>query len=120
MHEFSASPAAPSATERLQQLWLCEAIRLHEQHHPPLEDSAACRLARQQGDTLAERILLRNLQLAEQEGLTRGLQQWLTATRWLALLLVVMALLTVLTLFLMLGNLLSDLALAMIDPRIRY
>ncbi len=33
---------------------------------------------------------------------------------------VVMALLTVLTLFLMLGNLLSDLALAMIDPRIRY
>ena len=33
---------------------------------------------------------------------------------------VVMALLTVLTLFLMLGNLLSDLALAMVDPRIRY
>lgn len=94
MHEFSASPAAPSTTGRLQQLWLCEAIRLHEQHHPPLEDSAACRLARQQGDTLAERLLLRNLQLAEQEGLTRGLQQWLTATRWLALLLVAMALLT--------------------------
>lgn len=33
---------------------------------------------------------------------------------------VIMALLTVLTLFLMLGNLLSDLALAMVDPRIRY
>jgi len=33
---------------------------------------------------------------------------------------VVMALLTILTLLLMVGNLLSDLALAMIDPRIRY
>ncbi len=33
---------------------------------------------------------------------------------------VVMALLTVLTLFLMIGNLLSDLALALVDPRIRY
>ncbi len=33
---------------------------------------------------------------------------------------VVMALLTIVTLLLMLGNLLSDLALAMIDPRIRY
>jgi len=33
---------------------------------------------------------------------------------------VIMALLTVLTVFLMLGNLLSDLALALIDPRIRY
>src|SRR5690606_7375229 len=33
---------------------------------------------------------------------------------------VVMALLTVLTLFLMLGNLLSDLGLALVDPRIRY
>ena len=33
---------------------------------------------------------------------------------------VVMALLTILTLLLMLGNLISDLALAMIDPRIRY
>ena len=33
---------------------------------------------------------------------------------------VVMALLTILTVLLMLGNLLSDLALALIDPRIRY
>ena len=33
---------------------------------------------------------------------------------------VVMALLTILTLLLMVGNLISDLALAMIDPRIRY
>lgn len=33
---------------------------------------------------------------------------------------VIMALLTILTIFLMIGNLLSDLALALIDPRIRY
>lgn len=33
---------------------------------------------------------------------------------------VIMALLTILTVFLMIGNLLSDLLLAMIDPRIRY
>ncbi len=33
---------------------------------------------------------------------------------------VIMALLTILTILLMLGNLLSDLALALIDPRIRY
>src|SRR5690606_23091240 len=33
---------------------------------------------------------------------------------------VVMALLTVLTVFLMIGNLISDLALALVDPRIRY
>lgn len=33
---------------------------------------------------------------------------------------VIMALLTVLTIFLMIGNLLSDLALGLVDPRIRY
>jgi peptide/nickel transport system permease protein len=33
---------------------------------------------------------------------------------------VIMALLTILTLLLMIGNLISDLALALIDPRIRY
>lgn len=33
---------------------------------------------------------------------------------------VIMALLTILTVFLMIGNLLSDIALALIDPRIRY
>lgn len=33
---------------------------------------------------------------------------------------VIMALLTILTLLLMIGNLISDIALALIDPRIRY
>ena len=78
----------------LQRLWLCESIRLHEQHNPPLEDSEACRQARQTGNTLAKRIELRNLALASREGLDQALRQWLTAVRWLTLLLVGLAILT--------------------------
>lgn len=89
MHDSS-----PPAASRLQSLWLCEAIRRHEQHNPPLEDSEACRVARQQGRTDDERILLRNLALARREGLTGALQHWLAASRWLGLLLVALALLT--------------------------
>lgn len=77
-----------------QRLWLCESIRLHEQHNPLLEDSEACRLARQQGSNLQERIELRNLALARRDGLASALLQWLAATRWLAILLAGMALLT--------------------------
>ena len=89
MHDSS-----PPAASRLQSLWLCEAIRRHEQHNPPLEDSEACRVARLQGRTDDERILLRNLALARREGLTGALQHWLAASRWLGLLLVALALLT--------------------------
>lgn len=81
MHDSS-----PPAASRLQSLWLCEAIRRHEQHNPPLEDSEACRVARQQGRTDDERILLRNLALARREGLTGALQHWLAASRWLGIL----------------------------------
>ena len=89
-------PAGPDLEQLspLQRLWLCESIRLHEQHNPMLEDSEACRLARQQGQSLQQRIELRNLMLARQQGLTSALQNWLTAARWLGLALAILALLT--------------------------
>lgn len=80
MHEFS------DTARLLHPLWLNEAIRLHELHNPLLEDSQACRSARQQGKTLSERILLRNLALAKREGLEDALQHWQAASRWLGIL----------------------------------
>lgn len=88
MHEF------PDTARLLHPLWLNEAIRLHELHNPPLEDSQACRSARQQGKTLSERILLRNLALAKREGLEDALHHWQAASRWLGILLMLLALAT--------------------------
>lgn len=94
MHDSSHPAVAAPTLTPLQRLWLCEGIRLHEQHNPPLEDSEACRLARQHDGRLEERIELRNLSLASREGLVAALQQWLAATRWLAIVLLLLALAT--------------------------
>ena len=94
MHNSAHSGPSSTAWSPLQRLWLSESIRLHEQHNPLLEDSEACRLARQQGSTLQERIELRNLALARRDGLDRALLQWLAATRLLAIVLAGAALLT--------------------------
>lgn len=94
MHNTASAAPDLEQLSSLQRLWLCESIRQHEQHHPLLEDSEACRLARQQGQSLQQRIELRNLTLARQQGLTGALQNWLTAARWLGLALTTLALLT--------------------------
>lgn len=94
MHNPARSAPSVPTLSPLQRLWLSESVRLHEQHHPLLEDGEACRLARQQGTTLQQRIELRALALAKRDGLEPALHQWLQATRWLAILLIGLALLT--------------------------
>lgn len=94
MHNPAHSGPNPAALPPLQRQWLSESIRLYEQHNPLLEDGEACRIARQQGKTLQERIELRALALAKREGLEQALRQWLQATRWLAIVLAGLALLT--------------------------
>lgn len=90
-HSFQTDQDTPNHFE---QLWLSEALRLHEQHNPPLEDSEACRHARQQGDTLIQRLTQRNLWLARREGLIDSLSAWLGAARLSGFVLVVLALLS--------------------------
>jgi hypothetical protein len=53
---------------KLQQLWLCEAIRLREANGERLEDSEANRLARSRGGALSQRIATRALWLARRDG----------------------------------------------------
>ncbi len=65
----------------LQHLWLCEAIRLREEHVGPLEDAEANRLARQAGSDLASRIQARALFLAERDGQRQAQQHWLQGAR---------------------------------------
>lgn len=83
----------PDSLTPLHRMWLCEAIRLHEQQHPQLEDSEAIRHARQQGSTLAQRIELRNLALAQQTGLLATLQQWRSSIQLSTLAMTLLALL---------------------------
>ncbi|MBU1329884.1 MAG: DUF2868 domain-containing protein [Gammaproteobacteria bacterium] len=79
-------------TTPLQRLWLCEAIRLREEHAGPLEDSEANRQARAQGSDLASRIQLRALWLAQRDGQQRAQQHWLQGARLALLLLALLAL----------------------------
>ena len=58
----------------LQTLWLCETVRLREEQTGLLEDSEANRLARTQHGSLAERLQVRNLFLAQRDGLNTALQ----------------------------------------------
>ena len=53
----------------LHQLWLCEAVRLREEHTGLLEDSEACRAARSSQGSLAQRLQVRGLFLAQRDGL---------------------------------------------------
>lgn len=74
---------------RLHTLWLCEAVRLREEHTELLEDSEACRKARASQGSLAERLQVRGLFLAQRDGLMTALQHWLQGARlavWLLML----------------------------------
>ena len=84
------SPLPPRS--RLQRLWLCETIRLREEHAGPLEDAEANRLARQAGGDLAARIEARALRLAARDGQTGALRHWLQGARLALLALALLAL----------------------------
>lgn len=78
----------------LQTLWLCEAVRLREEHTGLLEDSEACRQARSTQGSLAQRLQARGLFLAQRDGLVTALQHWLQGAKlalWLLIFSAVMA-----------------------------
>ena len=79
---------------RLQRLWLCEALRLREEHAGPLEDSEANRHAQQTASDLSARIEARALWLANRDGLLHAQQHWLQGARLALSLLVLLALLS--------------------------
>lgn len=85
--------SSPHPRSRLQRLWLCEAIRLREEHAGPLEDAAANRLARQTGHGLAGRIETRALFLAARDGQARAQQHWLHGARLALLTMLLLAVL---------------------------
>lgn len=78
---------------RLQHLWLCEVIRLREEHAGPLEDAEANRQARQAGPDLAACIQARALFLATRDGQAGALRHWLQGARLALLALLILALL---------------------------
>lgn len=78
----------------LQTLWLCEAVRLREEHTGQLEDSEACRKARGSQGSLAERLQVRGLFLARRDGLVAALQHWLHGARLAVWLLIFSAILS--------------------------
>lgn len=65
----------------LQTLWLCEAVRLREEQTGLLEDSEACRKARATQGSLAQRLQVRGLFLAQRDGLVAALQHWLQGAK---------------------------------------
>jgi hypothetical protein len=67
---------AATAPNKLQRLWLTEAIRLREEHAGLLEDNEANRRARADGGTLAQRIQARALFLAQRDGQWQALLHW--------------------------------------------
>ena len=84
----------PQPRTHLQRLWLCEAIRLREEHAGPLDDGEANRVARQADNDLAGRIEARALFLAARDGQSRAQQHWLQGARLALVALLVMALLS--------------------------
>ena len=68
--------AVPAIPNKLQRLWLSEAIRLREEQAGPLEDSEANRRAQAHGGTLPDRIEHRALLLAERDGQLAALWHW--------------------------------------------
>ncbi|WP_454254190.1 DUF2868 domain-containing protein [Pseudomonas sp. Marseille-Q8238] len=77
---------------RLQRLWLCETLRLREEHAGPLEDSEANRHARQHAGDLSSRIEARSLWLAERDGQLQAQRHWLQGARLALIVLVLLAL----------------------------
>lgn len=82
----------PSSKLSLRQLWLCEAIRLREEHAGPLEDAEANREARAGGGDLSLRIARRAQALARRDGQAQALQHWLQGARLALIVLLVVAL----------------------------
>jgi hypothetical protein len=76
----------------LQTLWLCEAVRLREEQTGLLEDTEACRKARATPGSLAQRLQVRGLFLAQRDGLVAALQHWLQGAKLAVWLLVISAL----------------------------
>ncbi|WP_439887128.1 DUF2868 domain-containing protein [Pseudomonas sp. MBLB4123] len=85
--------AAPTLN-KLQRLWLSETIRLREEQAGPLEDGEANRRVRAAGGSLAERIQLRALLLAERDGLVQALRHWQQGARLALAALLLLALLS--------------------------
>ncbi len=69
------------ALSPLQTLWLCETVRLREEHTGLLEDSEACRIARATQGSLTERLQVRGLFLAKRDGLITALEHWLQGAK---------------------------------------
>lgn len=69
------------ALSPLKTLWLCETVRLREEHTGLLEDSEACRIARATQGSLAERLQVRGLFLAKRDGLITALEHWLQGAK---------------------------------------
>ncbi|HSC85565.1 MAG TPA: DUF2868 domain-containing protein [Pseudomonas sp.] len=80
--------------KRLQRLWLCESIRLREEHAGPLEDQEANRLARQGATDLGAQIEARALWLARRDGQLQAQQHWLQGARLALAALLLLALLS--------------------------
>ncbi len=78
----------------LQTLWLCEAVRLREEHTGLLEDSEACRKARAEQGSMAQRLQVRGLFLAKRDGLVTALQHWLQGAKLALWLLILSALIS--------------------------
>lgn len=87
-------PDVGRGLSRLDRQWLCEAVRLREEHAGPLEDNEANRYARLAGGDLVQRIEYRALWLAERDGLRSALQHWRQGARLALLVLLLLALLT--------------------------
>lgn len=79
---------------RLKTLWLCETVRLREEHTGLLEDSEACRKARATAGSLSERLQVRGLFLAKRDGLVNAMQHWLQGARLALWLLIFSAILS--------------------------
>ena len=86
---MTAIPTPPS--QHLQRLWLCETIRLREEHAGPLEDAEANRQARLAGNDLATRIEARALFLAGRDGQLQAQRRWLQGARLALLILGLLA-----------------------------
>lgn len=87
-------PAEHFPIDRLQRLWLCETLRLREEHAGPLDDAEANRQAVQATGDLPGRIEARALWLAARDGQLQAQQHWLQGARLAMFLLGLLALLS--------------------------
>ena len=65
----------------LDQAWLCEALRLQEERHGPLDDDAIVRRLQHSAEPAKQRVWQRAFQLAERDHLLRAWQQWQLTAR---------------------------------------